>query len=173
MFKPTYQTSVSMAKIYSIVHDTELKEKSLAQINRIDPERTSTGTPECYAIVEQNRHSGRIKFQLWPIADSSSHPLRIYYQKLLSDLSADSDVPACSSQLLEAWALYDCYKIAAIENPVYLQLADRQKMEIREILHEEVQADLQISSLPHKVRDELVGDVINDVYALDHDTEDW
>jgi hypothetical protein len=173
MFKPQYTSAVSMDKIYSIVHDTQRKEKSLAELNRIDPERTSTGTPECYAIVEQNKYTGRIKYQLWPIADSQGHSLRIYYKKLVADMSADAAIPLCSPQLLEAWALEDCYRIAAIDNPVYLQLARDQHMLVREHLHEEVQIDLQHTSLPDSVRDVMEGPYINDDYRLDHDTEPW
>ena len=173
LFKATYRTGVSCSEIKGITYKSRLKEKSQTELARLDPEYTDTGEPIYYAITEQSRHQGRVKFRLYPITDSTSYVLKIYYKKLLSDLSSDTDIPVCSPELLESWALYDCYKMAAIKNPVYMQLMREQKEELRAILHEEIENDLGTTSLPSKIRDATSAGYINDDYHLDHDTEPW
>ncbi len=173
LFKPDYVSGVSMSRINSIVYKSRMKETSLGNLNKIDPEMTSTGEPTHWAVVSQSRNRGRIRFRLWPTASDTPYGIKIYYQKKVDDLSADTDIPLCSPELLEAWALYDCYKMGITKNPLYAKLLGEQKAETREILHDEVQADLNIATLPHKVRDATTGTYINDDFAYDHDVEEW
>ena len=169
LFKSRYVISTSAGNLSAIVYQDRLAEVSLQWIDQTDPDRSSTGTPERYAIVEQNKARGYVTIELWPPTDSDSHNLRARFRKIASDLSADSDEPLCAPELLEAWALYDCYKIATIKNPNYRILLAEQKQELRDILHEEVQRDLNQSSLPTKVRDTMSARFVNDDFALDHD----
>ena len=173
LFKAIYTSSVSISDIRSMVYKSEIRQKSLVELNRLDPEHSDTGEPYYFSIIEQNRYQGRLKWRFYPITDSTPYTIKIYFQKLVSDLSADSDVPLCSPELLETWALYDCYKIATIKNPVYLQLMRVQSEDLRSHLHEEIENDLRTASLPSKVHDTMSSLVLNDDFNLDHDTEEW
>ena len=171
LFKAIHTTGVSVAEILGMVYDQPIRECSLAWLNSYDPERISTGQPERYAIVEQNRYRGRVKFQFWPVCDSTPYGVRVYYKQLVSNLSSDTDNPVCSPELLETWAIHDCYKIAAIKNPIYLQLAKEQWRSVRHHLSIEIENDLETATLPDKIRDLSAGRGINDDYRLDHDVD--
>lgn len=173
LFKAIYRTAVSMSHIYSIVYQSPLEEISQSRLLRMDPEMTSTGEPTMYCVVERSRHQGRVKYQLWPTASSAPYNIRVYYKKLVADLSASTEVPLCSTELLEAWALYDCYKLAIIKNPNYGKLLTVQAQELGAIRAEEIDSDLETTSLPDKVLDSAGATIMNDDYALDHDTEGW
>ncbi len=171
LFKNQYEVGANVGEILSIVYDQPIREVPLSWMNRVDPERTSTGQPKKYSVVERDKYRGVVTIQFWPATASSPYGIRVYYKRTINDLSANTDEPVCSPELLEAWALYDCYKIATVKNPNYSKLARDQMVDVRTLLAIEIESDLDSASLPDRIKDVVRGSYVDDVYGLDHDVD--
>jgi len=176
LFKTIYSPVVGdVGRIMSVVYENSLPEKSLTYLNSIDPERTSTGQPECWCNrTKSTSVDGIASIEIWPVPDSP-YALTINYIKTVSDLSADTDAPLFRPEVLEAGALWDCYRLAfaVTQNPAYIGLARDAKTDFEGEIRRMTIEDLRTSSLPTSVRDSSTGMGFNDNYQTSHDTESW
>jgi len=165
-------TSSQIARIDRVVYETELREKPQDYFNKIDPERTSTGSPVFYSIVEQASEGGATSFDIWPVPDDN-YGVRVYYKKIVDELTANSDEPVFNSALLEAAALWDCYRLSfgLTQNPAFMGLARDAMKEYQIMLRDTIIQDLNNSSLPRQVQDMdgYANGFYNDEFMLDHD----
>jgi len=165
-------TSSTISKISSVVYKSELREKPQDFFSRLDPERSSTGSPVYYSVVDRASEGGVTSFDIWPVPDDY-YGVRVYFKKTVDALTTGSSEPVFNSALLEAAALWDCYRLSfgLTQNPAYMGLARDAMTEYQRMLRETIIQDLSNTSLPTKVRD--AGDYgsgfNNDVYGLDHD----
>ncbi|MCP4570273.1 MAG: hypothetical protein GY841_22055 [FCB group bacterium] len=164
-------SSSEITKIKSVVYQSELVEKPNDYIQRLDPERTSTGSPVYYSVVSKVRQGGVGRIDIWPVPDDN-YGVRVYYKKTVSGLSSNSDEPVFDAALLESGALWDCFRLSfgLTQNPAFIGLARDARLEYSGLLRETIIEDLRNSSLPDRVRyadDNTLG-YYNDEYALDH-----
>jgi len=124
-FKSIYSPPVGdVAEIVDIVYQQPLREVTLSYLDSIDPERSTTGSPRYYRIVDKTKSSGVVRFEIWPIPDQD-YVVRVFYKKLVSELTSNNDEPVFDPEVLEAGALWDCYRIefTLTKNPAYIGLA--------------------------------------------------
>ena len=170
-WKSIYSPAVAdVGKIISIVHDHQLPEKSQEYLNSIDPERNSQGPPTYWRAYSKTTALGIVSFEIWPIVDAD-YVVTVFYKKLVSDLSAGTDIPVFRSEVLEAGALWDCYRLsfAITQNPAYIGMARDAKMDYDNLLRQLIIEDLNASSLPERVRDVTSGHVYDNNFATKHD----
>ena len=163
--------SNEIGKITGVVYQSRLQEKSRDYIQRLDPERSSTGSPVYYTIVDRAHEGGTTEFDIWPVPDDN-YGVRVYYKKTVDELSANSDEPLVSSTLVEAGALWDCYRLSfgLTQNPAFMGLARDAMVEFNNLLRHNIIEDLESSSMPRQVRD-VSGqgqEYYNNVFMLDH-----
>jgi hypothetical protein len=166
-------TSSEIARISSVAYQTELVEKSQDYFQRLDPERSSTGSPVYYSVVNRASESGVTSFDIWPVPDDN-YGVRVYYKKTVDLLTSNSSEPVFDSALLEAAALWDCYRLSfgTTQNPAFMGLARDAMLEYQRMLRDTIIQDLNSTSLPGGVRDVVNrygSEFYNNVYALDHD----
>lgn len=166
-----YSPSVGdVGEVLSVVHQVELEEKSQAWLNTLDPERKSTGSPLYWSVFSKDDALGAVNLEIYPPADED-YVVTVNYKKLTSDLSDDSDEPVFRAELLEAGALWDCYRLVygVTQNPAYIGLARDAQNEFQMLLRQMVIEDLSTASLPRKVRQ--TGDRLwfDDNFYVDHD----
>jgi len=170
-WKSVYSPTVAnVSKIISIVHDHELPEKSQEYLNSIDPERSSEGSPTYWRAYSKTTGLGIVSFEIWPIPDDD-YVVTVFYKKLVSDLSANTDIPVFRSEVLEAGALWDCYRLsfAITQNPAYIGMARDARLDYKDLLRELIIEDLNLSSLPERVRDVSIGHVWDNNFVTKHD----
>lgn len=174
-FKTLYSPDVGdVGEIESVVYQSELVEKNPSFINSLDPERVSTGTPKYW--VNRSKTSavdGVVTFEVWPVPDQD-YVVTVNYKKTVSDLSADTDTPLFRPEVLEAGALWDCYRLAYVitKNTAYMGLARDAKQDFEAEVRKMVLEDLQTASLPRTVRDVLGVLDFDDDFRTNHDV-DW
>uniref|UniRef100_A0A6M3KL46 Uncharacterized protein n=1 Tax=viral metagenome TaxID=1070528 RepID=A0A6M3KL46_9ZZZZ len=172
-YKTIYSPGVgNVAKISSIVYQQQLPEVSERFLNKLDPERSSTGTPTYWRNFSKTNADGIVSFEIWPILDDD-YVVTVYYKKYVANLIEDTDTPVFRPEVLEAGALWDCFRIAfaTTRNTAYIGLARDAQIDFRNLLRELVIEDLAQSSLPTSVRDVSSIDVFNDNFLLSHDVE--
>lgn len=172
-WKGVYSPGVAnVGKIISIVHDHELPEKSQEYLNSIDPERNSEGSPTYWRAYSKTTALGVVSFEIWPIPDAD-YVVTVFYKKIISDLSAGTDIPIFRSEVLEAGALWDCYRMsfAITQNPAYIGMARDAKMDYDRLLRELIIEDLNLSSLPERVKDVSTGHVWDNNFRTKHDVD--
>lgn len=170
-WKGVYDPSVdNVSEIISIVHDHPLIEKSQEYLNSIDPERSSTGSPMYWRTYYKSNALDTANFEIWPIPDDD-YVVTVYYKKTVDDLSANTDVPIFRSDVLEAGALWDCYRMsfAITQNPAYIGMARDAAGDYQRLIRELIIEDLGTSSLPRRVRDVSEGHVWDNNYWVRHD----
>jgi len=174
-FKNTYSPDVGdVGEIVSVIYKTALEEKSPSFINSLDPERTSTGTPVYWCnLSKTSAADGIVTIEVWPIPDQD-YVVTLNYKKTTADLSLDTDSPVFRAEVLEAGALWDCYRLAfaITQNPAYMGLARDSRNDFTDLLRQMVIEDLGTSSLPERVRDITDQLYFNDTFRTSHDV-DW
>jgi len=174
LFKSVYSPVVGdVAEITSIVYQDELDEISLSELNRLDPERSSTGEPQKWCNISKTTAAGGIaSFEIWPVSDDD-YAVTVNYKKKISDLSLDTDAPVFRPELLEAGALWDCYRqlYSSTQNPAFVGLARDARADYHALLRDMILEDLQTASLPSKVRVETQYRTVDDNFRLSHDVD--
>jgi len=164
--------SSDVSKITSVVYQTELVEKPQDYFQRLDPERTSEGSPVYWSVVDKASEGGLSTFDIWPVPDDN-YGVRVYYKKVVDELSSNSDEPIFNSALLESAALWDCYRLSfgLTQNPAYMGLARDAQVEYQRMLRDTIIQDLNNTSLPSKVRDysDQSSVQFNNVFTLNRD----
>lgn len=167
-----YSPSVGdIARIERITIDERpLVEKPPGFFDIIDPDRSTTGEPVYYSVVGKSRQSGTITFEIHPVPDGE-YVMKVVYFKKASDLSSDTETPLIDIELLEAGALWDCYRIFAAKNPSYIGLARDARTDYFSSLQLAIEQDLEQASLPDKVKDvsDIESALLSDEFMLDHD----
>lgn len=172
-WKGVYSPAVAnVGKIISIVHDHALPEKSQEYLNSIDPERSSEGSPTYWRAYSKTTSLGIVSFEIWPIPDAD-YVVTVFYKKIISELSTNTDVPIFRSEVLEAGALWDCYRMsfAITQNPAYIGMARDAKVDYDRLLRELIIEDLNLSSLPERVRDVSGGHTWDNNFWTKHDVD--
>jgi len=165
--------SISNAnEILRIKHDNDVTEVSRLYLDRIDPQRDSTGEPQHYAVFSKSKATGVITFEIWPIPDSD-YTVTVEFKKTVSDLSSDDDEPVFDSQVLEAGALWDCYRLTYVitQNPAFVGLARDARKDYNDAIRDLVLEDLRTASLPRRVLDVSEPRVWDNNYWTRHDVD--
>ena len=158
------------------MYQTELGQRPKEYFNAVDPERESTGPPLYWGVFSKSSALGIISLEIWPAGDSD-YAVTVFYKKKVSDLSADTDTPVFRSEVLEAGALWDCYRQAfgVTQNPAFIGMARDAQTEFQGLLRQMIIEDLSTSSLPRRIRayDGVSGPWHSNVFNIDHDVEVW
>lgn len=175
-FKNIYSPDVGdVGEIQSIVYDTELREVSQGYLDRLDPNRDSTGPPTCWVNHSKTTMvDGLAKFEIWPVPDQD-YVVTVNYKKTITDLNADTDSPLFRPEVLEAGSLWDCFRLvfAVTQNPAYIGLARDAKADFELLTRQMVIEDLETTSLPSAVRNVTTPLGFDDNFYVSHDTEGW
>uniref|UniRef100_A0A6M3IFK9 Putative tail protein n=1 Tax=viral metagenome TaxID=1070528 RepID=A0A6M3IFK9_9ZZZZ len=153
-------TIANVGQITSIVYQGPLYEVSEGWINARG--RTSTGSPSHYSVFSKTKGDGIVSFEIWPIPDAD-YVVTVFYRKYVVDLTTDTDEPVFRPELIEAGALWDCYRLsfATTQNPAFIGLARDAKMDYVGLLRDALIEDVHTSSVPTRVRD-VSGDYMYD-----------
>jgi hypothetical protein len=174
IFRPIYSPGVGdVAEIVQIVHQRPLTETTLTWLNKIDPERVSTGAPTRYRVATKTQAHGIVSFEIWPIPDQD-YVITIYYKKLIPSLVNDTDEPVFRPDLLEAGSLWDCFRLqfSITNNPAYMGMARDARSEYFDELRKFIHEDMRTGSTSTRVRDVMNRtSFFDDEFLLDHDTE--
>lgn len=173
VFRTYYTPTVAdVGEIVSVVYQSRLTEVSENYLNSLDPERTSTGSPTHYRITSKTKGDGLVTFEVWPVPDQD-YVLTVHYKKYVADLSADTDEPVFRAELIEAGALWDCYRLVftITQNPAFIGLARDAKMDYANLLRDAIIEDMGTTSMPRRVRDVMGSTSWNDEFRLSHDVE--
>lgn len=172
LFQTIYSPSVGdVGEITGIVYQQPLVEKSEGFLNRLDPERSSTGEPRYYRVFTKSKaDGGTVSFEVWPTADEN-YVVTVFYRKVATALSEDTDEPIFRAEVLEAGSLYDCYRLAfaRTNNPAYVGLARDAKVDYFQLLRELIAEDIETSSMPATVRDVSELRRYDDNFVTKHD----
>lgn len=114
IFQTTYSVDSVMKIIFDVVYQTSLTKKSQDFFNRLDPERSTTGSPVWFAYAGFNP-LGYPLLEIYPVP-SQVYPLRIYGKLGIAALG-ESDTPYLPEDLIEAHALLSCFRIKEINDP--------------------------------------------------------
>lgn len=160
----------NVAEIRSMTYETDMREVSQEYLNRIDPERETTGSPQYWYIDSKSSALGIVSFGIWPEPDDV-YVITVNYKKAVSDMSADTDTPVFRTELLESGSLWDCYRLVygITQNPAYIGMARDAQQEFQLLLRQMTIEDLSTASLPRKVRDARQDSWFDDNFLLDHD----
>jgi len=173
IFRTYYTPTVAdVGEIVSLVYQSRLGEVSENYLNALDPERTSTGPPTHYRITSKTKGDGLVTFEVWPVPDQD-YVLTVHYKKYVADLSADTDEPVFRPELIEAGALWDCYRLVftITQNPAFIGLARDAKTDYANLLRDAIIEDMGTTSMPRRVRDVTGGTLWNDDFRVSHDVE--
>lgn len=156
--------------ITGVVYQSPLQERSQAYLNALDPERTSQGPPAIYSVVSKTRSQGLVTIEIWPVSDAA-YTVTVAYKKLVSLLSANTDEPVFRADVLEAGALWDCYRhaFAVTQNAAWIGLARDAKVDYAQLMEGLYAEELRTASMPAAVRDVSSGSTIDDDYYTKHD----
>lgn len=156
--------------ITGVVYQSPLQERSQAYLNALDPERTSRGEPSIYSVVSKTRAHGLVTIEIWPVSDAA-YTVTVAYKKLVGLLSANTDEPVFRADVLEAGALWDCYRqaFAVTQNPAWMGLARDAKVDYAGLLDQLSAEELRTASMPAAVRDVSAGGIVDDDYFTKHD----
>jgi len=165
-----------VAEVRTVVYQTEMGQRPKEYFNLVDPERESTGTPLYWSVFSKSSALGIISLEIWPAGDTD-YAITVFYKKKVSDLSADTDEPVFRAEVLEAGALWDCYRQAfgVTQNPAFIGMARDAQTEFQGLLRQMIIEDLSTSSLPRRIRpwNDTRGPWDSNVFSIDHDVEVW
>ena len=173
VFRTYYTPSVNdVGEIVSIVYQSRLHEATENYLNTLDPQRSSTGSPTHYRIVNKTKGDGLVTFEVWPAPDSD-YVVTVHYKKYVADLTTDTDEPIFRPELIEAGTLWDCFRLVftITQNPAYIGLARDAKVDYDKLLRVAVIEDLGTTSMPRRVRDVTSSVGFDDDFILSHDVE--
>lgn len=114
IFQHQYQLASDVAVILEKIREWPLTERTVEWMNERDPDRSSTGDPNSFAMARARHVSGveQVFVELWPVP-SSARRYRMTYLVEPPDLTVDADLPVCPSEPIEwraaaeaAWFLY-------------------------------------------------------------------
>jgi len=165
-----YSPASDVGEVLNVVYQTELIERSQAQLNQLDPERESVGNPLYWSVFSKDDALGAVNIELYPPADED-YVVTVNYKKLVSDLSADTDEPVFRPELLEAGALWDCYRLVygVTQNPTYIGMARDAQNEFQILLRQITIEDLSTASLPRRVRRAVEVQGFDNNFYVSHD----
>jgi len=177
LYPRSYSPSVGdVGEILSIAYNSKLGEVSEGFLYRLDPERDSTGEPTYYRIFSKSKaDQGTVSFEVWPIPDED-YVVTVSYKRTVSALSEDTDEPVFRPELLEAGALWDCYRMCfnLTQNPAFMGMARDSRNEYDRLMRDMLLEDLRTASIPQRIRSfESDSPIWNNEYYIDHDTEPW
>lgn len=172
IFKHVYLLPVDWGRVVNITSDVRLTEWQKADIDRLDPSRTSTGTPDIYTVrglYSPGTANSVFQIEFWPVP-SSVQNLRVEYL-IANDLVNDTDEPLYRSDVLvwksaESGAFFLHGKTGDL---AWLALADRYHQRFTESLEGAREDDLAKSSPASHVRDSAGGYGRGANWDLSHD----
>lgn len=102
IFQDQFAVPSDVAVIFSQVRDWPISETSLGEIDLMDPRRTSTGPPERWYWARDNIASSTESryVGLWPVP-AAAYTLRMPYLIEPPEMTADTSLPVCPSEVLE------------------------------------------------------------------------
>ena len=160
-------------EVIAVTTDAVVTEQPLEYINRLDPERTSTGSPRHWTVFSKSSAvDGVVTLEIWPLADQD-YWLGFRYVKTVSDMAQDTDTPLFRPEVLEAGALWDCYRLAfaITKNTAYIGLARDAKQDFESEVRRMVLEDIQTTSMPRTVKDVMGVLDFDDNFRANHDVE--
>lgn len=153
IFQHQYSKPTSCKYIINVRRQLSLGERTKEWLDGYDPDRDGTGEPIYYANFDDDT------LELYPVPDSV-YTLRVGYILAVADMSAETDVPILSEQLIITHATKQLYRqLAANAEKAqhYLQLYQVAKDDFAELWKAEFEKDLKRQSIPSCVADNLGG----------------
>ena len=156
IFRHRYNLPSTFGRVLNVTSDSRLTEWTRADIDRIDPYRTSTATrPDVYTIhgLDPDTSASQIfQIEFWPVP-SSAQAIRVEYSRT-NTLTADADEPLYRSSIL-VWKAAEscCYFLhARTGDNSWETLADRFHQRFAEDLQGAREEDLSRQSAATHIR---------------------
>jgi len=174
IFKTVYAVSSSFGEVWDVAYKTKLPKKSQSYFNRVDPSRTSTGADPVFWAFAGLSSTGVLQIEIYPIP-TGVVPLRVYGKQKITTLGV-SDTALLPEDLIEAFALIDCYRIKDTIQPGQ-GWGDRvggQVDRYQDLLSSAMEEDELLDSHNMKVRDAMEESSFpeDDTFAASHDLGD-
>lgn len=152
IFKLIYTLDSSIKLIYDVAYQISLPKKSQSYFNRLDPARSTTGSPTWWAYAGMDA-TNTPQIEIYPVADDV-YPLRVYGKRKISELT-DTSTPILSEDLVESYALIQCYRIKQTQQPGagWDTLLKQQGELYQQLLNDAKEEDAQLVSRRDKVKD--------------------
>jgi len=144
IFQHIYSMPSDVREIAEFSYNWYMRQKDQYYLNRYDPWRFGTGTPEWWSYRGKDAN-GNLLIEFYPVP-LENYPLTYKYYKKVPDLSADTDTPLCRSDLLEQVALCDCYKMVIYKNDAYRVAYEQTRMDSLLLLQEAIEEDYRTRS---------------------------
>ncbi len=124
IFKHIYGASTDARQILSVEHEAFLHPTSQYRINRVNPSRTTSGSPSAWAPAGMDS-SGNLILEIHPVPDGV-YNLTVHYVRPRTAALGLTGVPLLPEPLIEAHALMWCYRMLSVKGPEWLALAQDQ-----------------------------------------------
>ena len=173
IFQHIYALPSNFGRHLNITLDTKLSEWSLADIDRIDPYRSTTAAqPDVFSIrgLDAQTSSGVYQIEFWPVP-SAATAIRIEYL-MNNELSADASIPLYRSDVL-VWKAGESaafFLHGKTGDAAWLALADRFHARYQETLQGAKEDDLARFSVVQHVRDSVRSGERGDDFYLSRDS---
>ncbi len=167
LFQYQYAKPADCKDILGIRYDSNLGERTKAWIDTLEPDRNSTGQPQYWINFNDTT------LELWPVPDAI-YKLRVWYNKLVPDMSAESDVCVLPERVVVAHAVLASYRQLASrpEGAAYLQLVKPARDEFTEAWTYALEQDMRRASLPTQVLEAGIDFPLSNEYVMKHDVFD-
>jgi hypothetical protein len=167
IFQRYYSKPTLCRDIISVRYDASLPEKTQEYLNTLDPNRESTGQPVYWSNVDNDT------LELWPPPDDL-YMVTVRYNKLVPDLSAESDTTLIPERLILSYARMASYmQLAAAQGGErYGQLYQLAKDEYTTIWQSAVEEDMRKMTLPRQVVQDGIDVPVSNEFWYTHDVLD-
>mgnify|MGYP001605589183 CR=1 FL=1 len=169
IFRHRYNLPSNFGRVLNVTSDNRLSEWTRADIDRIDPYRTSTATrPDVYTIhgLDPDTTTSQIfQIEFWPVP-SSAQAIRVEYSRT-NTLTADTDEPLYRGSILVWKAAETCAYF------LHARTGDNAWMTLAERWHARYAEDLQGAREDDAGRASMATHVRDTSYGGDHGTDYW
>lgn len=168
IFQHQYAKPADCKNVLGVRYDYNLPRQTKSYLDTLDPDRESTGQPNYWLDIDNST------FEVWPVPDQN-YTLRMWYNKSVSDMSADTDTSLITERAVLAHARMAAYLQLASDaerGAHYLQLMQAAQAEYTDIWTAAIEEDMRKLSLPTRVLDEGVDFPQSNEYWLSHDVLD-
>lgn len=168
IFQNLYSYPADCKNLIGIRYDANLCERTKQWIDTLEPDLNSTGQPDFWYKYDDTT------IGLWPVPDAV-YMLRLYYNRLLPDLAAETDVPEIPERVILAHAILTAYQqLGTTENGAkrYLPMMPEARQNFNDAWSSALEEDMRKLSLPTKVIEDGIDFPQSNDYWMRHDPTD-
>lgn len=146
IFQNLYAKPIDCKVVLGMRWDYNMPRVTKQYLDTLEPDRTSVGQPLFWSDRDD------VTLEVWPVPDQA-YTMRLWYKKLVADMSAEADTCLVPERLVLAYAVLAAYRQLAgsKEGSQYAQLVPQAAQEYADLMKTAVEQDMQKLSLPTTV----------------------